>query len=76
MSHESAQSKVIEATPSARKLRARQQFERLSLKVSDGLEYGLQEALLPNVGLTHAREALKALPQSLAQTVMEERQTS
>jgi len=76
MSRDSAQSKVIEATPSARKLRARRQFEPLALRVSDGLDYGLHETLLPNITLAHAREALKAIPQSLSRSIIEERQIS
>ena len=59
--------------PSVRKAAVRGQLERLVLKVSAGHEYRLKEALLPGVTSAAAREALKAVSGSLAQTVIDER---
>ena len=76
MSLPSSQLQPFEAKPSTRKLAARCQFQSLSVQISDATDYGLQETLLPNVVLSDAREALKNLPESLSQLVIEERQTS
>lgn len=67
---------TISIKPSARKLAARGQLERLALKMSDGQDYRLQEALLPGVTLAQARTALEAVPGSLAQAVVDERQNA
>ncbi len=66
----------MRVTPSARNTNARQQLERLSVSWSEGTDHGLQEALLPDVTLAEAREVLKALPHSLAASVLEARQAS
>jgi hypothetical protein len=67
-------SQTVSIQPSARKLAARGQLDRLALKMSDGHDYRLEEALLPGVTLAQAREALKAVPGSLAQVAVDERQ--
>lgn len=67
-------SQATSIKPSARKLAARGQLKRLDLKMSDGQDYRLEEALLPGVTLAQARQALKAVPGSLAQAVVDERQ--
>ena len=51
----------------------RGQLERLGLKVSAGHEYRLEDALLPGITSGQAREALKAVSGSLAQTIVDER---
>ncbi len=71
-----SQLNTVKVEPSARKQAARRQLTGLSVKVSDGTDYGLQETLLPDVSLADAREALKEVPESLAHAVIEERQTS
>ncbi|BFU92189.1 MAG: hypothetical protein NTAFB01_33760 [Nitrospira sp.] len=58
---------------SARKAGARGQLERLGLKVSEGHDYRLEDALLPGVTSTQAREALRAVSGSLAQAIVDER---
>ncbi|MBX3329940.1 MAG: hypothetical protein KF722_06040 [Nitrospira sp.] len=65
---------AVPIKPSARKAAARGQLERLGLKVSDGHDYRLEDALLPGITSTQAREALKAVSGSLAQTIVDERQ--
>ncbi len=59
--------------PSARKTSVRSQLERLGLKVSEGHDYRLEDALLPGVTSVQAREALKAVSGSLAQAIVDER---
>ncbi len=76
MSSHPSEPNTLRVTPSARKANARQQLARLSVSWSDGTDYGLQAALLPDVTLAEAREALQALPHSLAEAVLEARQTS
>ena len=71
-----SQPNTVKVEPSARKKEARRQLTGLSVKVSDGTDYGLQEILLPDVTLANAREALRKVPESLARAVIEERQTS
>jgi hypothetical protein len=63
----------ISTKPSARKAAVRGQLERLGLKVSAGHEYQLEDALLPSSTSAQAREALKAVSGSLAQTIVDER---
>ncbi len=60
--------------PSARKAAARGQLEQLGLKVSDGHDYRLEDALLPGVTSAEAREALKAVSGSMAEVIVDERQ--
>lgn len=62
--------------PSARKIRAGQALQRLAVAVSDGAEYGLEDAVLPHATLADARRALQDVPDSLAKAVIEERQSS
>lgn len=64
---------AIPIKPSARKATVRGQLERLGLKVSAGHEYRLEDALLPGITSAQAREALKAVSGSLAQTIVDER---
>lgn len=63
----------ISIKPSARKAAVRSQLERLGLKVSDGHDYRLEDALLPGITSAQAREALKDVSESLAQTIVDER---
>ncbi|MBS0181740.1 MAG: hypothetical protein JSS39_05010 [Nitrospira sp.] len=65
---------AVPIKPSDRKAAARGQLERLGLKVSDGHDYRLEDALVPGVTSTQAREALKAVSGSLAQAIIDERQ--
>lgn len=67
---------MVPVQPSARKVRARRELQRLAVTVSDGTAYGLGEAVLPNVTLADARRALERLPKSLTQTILDERQIS
>lgn len=64
---------TVPIKPSARKAAVRGQLERLGLKVSAGHEYRLEDALLPGITSAQAREALKAVSGSLAQTIVDER---
>lgn len=64
---------AVPIKPSARKAAVRGLLKRLGLKVSAGHEYWLEEALLPSITSAQAREALKAVSGSLAQTVVDER---
>ncbi|MDC8448389.1 MAG: hypothetical protein LV473_08520 [Nitrospira sp.] len=64
---------AVPIKPSVRKAAARGQLERLGLKVSDGHDYRLEDALVPGVTSTQAREALKTVSGSLAQTIVDER---
>lgn len=60
--------------PSARKMAACAQLERLGLKVSDGHDYRLEDALLPGITSAQAPEVLKAVSGSMAETIVDERQ--
>ena len=62
--------------PSPRKLAALSRLRPLALKVSDGSEYQLSEALIPGVTLGEIREMLKSISGPLAETVVEERECS
>lgn len=64
---------AVPIKPSARKAAVRGQLERLGLKVSAGHKYRLEESLLPGITSAQAREALKAVSGSLAQTIVDER---
>lgn len=64
---------AVPIKPSARKTAARGQLERLGLRMSDGQDYQLEEALLPGITSVQAREALKAVTGSMAQTIVDER---
>jgi hypothetical protein len=46
---------------------------RLGLKVSDGHDYRLEDALLLGITSAQAREVLKSVSGSLAQTIVDER---
>jgi hypothetical protein len=48
-------------------------LERLSLKVSDGHDYGLENVTLPGVTSAQAREAFKTLSGSLTQAIVDTR---
>ena len=63
----------LDVKSSARKLMAQHVFAPLSVTVSDGHDYGLQDALLPHVTLVQARAAWTHLPTSLAAMVVDER---
>ena len=65
---------AVSIKPSARKAAARGQLERLGLKVSDGHDYRLEDALLPGITSAQAREALKAVSGSMADVIVDERQ--
>ena len=67
-------SPAVSMKPSARKAAARGQLEQLDLKVSDGHDCRLEDALLPGVTSAEACEALKAVSGSLAQAIIDERQ--
>lgn len=67
-------SSSVSIKPSARKIAVRGQLEQLGLKVSDGHDYRLEDALLPGVTSAQACEALKAVSGSLAQAIVDERQ--
>jgi hypothetical protein len=58
---------------SARKAAVRGQLERLGLKVSAGHEYRLEDALLPGITSAQAREVLKDVSGSMAETIVDER---
>lgn len=66
-------SRAASIKPSARKVVARGQLEQLGLKVSDGHDYRLEDALLSGVTSTQAREVLRSVSGSLAQTIVDER---
>lgn len=66
----------LDVKSSARKLRAQHVFDSLSVTVSDGYDYGLQDVLLPHVTLVQARAAWTHLPTSLAAVVVDERDHS
>lgn len=66
-------SRAASVKPSARKAAVRGQLERLGLKVSAGHEYRLEDALLPGITSAQAREALKDVSGSMAQTIVDER---
>lgn len=74
MNPRSSQEKQTTAHPSARKLAALRQLGTLPVKLSDGSDYQLQEAIQPGVTLAEVREALKRVPGSLADLILEERQ--
>jgi len=59
--------------PSGRKATARGQLTRLGLKISDGHDYRLEDALVPAITQAQAREVLKSVSGSLAQTIVDER---
>ena len=59
--------------PSARKTAVRGQLERLGLKVSDGHDYRLEDALLPGITVAQARQAMKAVSGSMAEVIVDER---
>lgn len=62
--------------PSARKLAALRQAEKLGLKISDGSEYLTHGTTVPELTVAQVREALACIKEPLAQTVIEERQHS
>lgn len=66
-------SRAASVKPSGRKIAARGQLTQLGLKVSDGHDYRLEDALLPGITSAQAREVLKSVSGSLAQTVVDER---
>lgn len=66
-------SRAASVKPSGRKTAARDQLTRLGLKVSDGHDYRLEDALLPGITSAQAREVLKSVSGSLAQTIVDER---
>ena len=66
----------LNVEPSSRKLMAEHVFDHVSVAVSDGRGYGLQELLRPHVTLSHARAAWTQLPTSLAAVVIDEREHS
>ena len=66
----------LDVEPSRRKLTAEHVFDLVSVTVSDGRGYGLQDMLRPHVTLSHARAAWKRLPTSLAEVVIDEREHS
>ena len=66
----------LDVEPSSRKLMAEHVFDHVSVAVSDGRGYGLQELLRPHVTLSHARAAWTRLPMSLAAVVIDEREHS
>ena len=70
----SVPSRSIPIQPSARKLAAQHRLSQLAVKLSDGSDYQLQDALLPEVTLTQVRDALKNIPEPLALAVIQERQ--
>ena len=74
MNPRSSQEKQTTAHPGARKLAALRQLGTLPVKLSDGSDYQLQEAIQPGVTLAEVREALKRVPGSLADLILEERQ--
>ena len=56
----------LDVEPSRRKLMAEHVFDHVSVAVSDGRGYGLQELFRPHVTLSHARAAWTRHPMSLA----------
>jgi hypothetical protein len=66
----------LDVAPSRRKLMAEHVFDHVSVTVSDGRGYGLQDLLRPHVTLSHARAAWTRLPTSLAAVVINEREHS
>jgi hypothetical protein len=66
-------SRAVPVKPSGRKIAARGQLTQLDLKVSDGHDYRLEDALLPGITSAQAREVLKSVSGSLAQTIVDER---
>ena len=66
-------SRAASVKPSGRKIAARGQLTQLGLKVSDGDDYRLEDALLPGITSAQAREVLKSVSGSLAQTIVDER---
>jgi len=73
MSMSRVSSSAVSMKPSARKVAASGQLKRLDLKVSDGHDYRLEDALLPGITSAQALEALKTVTGSLAQTIVDER---
>ncbi len=66
-------SPAVSIKPSPRKAAVRGQLERLGSKVSAGHEYRLEDAFLPGITSAQAREVLKSVSGSLAQTIVDER---
>ena len=66
----------LDVEPSHRKLAAEHLFDHVSVTVSDGRGYGLQDLLHPHVTLSHTRALWKPLPLSLAAVVIDEREHS
>ena len=64
------------AQPSARKLAALRELEKLGLRISDGSEYLPHGATVPEWTLAQIRQALACIKEPLAQTVIEERRRS
>jgi len=65
---------VVKST--SRKLSSARLLAQVSVTVSDGREYGLEEKLRPSVTLSQARAAWKPLVTSLAAAVIDERERS
>lgn len=76
MATHSVKQKSLVVNPSSRKLNAAQLFERVTVTVSDGSEYGLHELVLPQATLSQARAAWKRRDTSLAAVVIDERDQS
>ena len=64
---------AVPIKPSARKTAVCGQLERLGLKFSAGHDYRLEDALLPGITSAQAREELKGVSGSMAQTIVDER---
>lgn len=65
---------VVKST--SRKLLSERLLAQVSVTVSDGRQYGLEENLRPSVTLSQARAAWKPLATSLAAAVIDEREHS
>ncbi len=66
----------IPVQPSPRKLAALRQLLKLPLKLSDGYDYQLHEAILPGVTLAQVREELQVIQEPLSLSIVEEREPS
>jgi hypothetical protein len=62
-----------EIAPSQRKLKALAKLQRLPVKVSDGMDYNLQQYIIGGVTLAQVRQALSGIRGSLADAVIDER---
>lgn len=72
----SAPLESLSIQPSRRKRAALDQLSKLSVKLSDGSDYGLHKAVVPGVTVAQVRAALEAIPDPLAALVLDERQRS